>query len=337
MDWLAEQLHALFEEEARTHFDEPWQARNRYGQYQATRFGDRKDATGAGSLAPRARELLEMERNALRMFTSCGWFFDDLAGIEAVQVLRYAARAIELAGVEAGGLEAGFLEHLEEAVTNEEPARNGRGLFLEEVEPPVPAALRVAGGHAALRTLGEDPAGRVEGFESEDDETRRPSTAGVRVTHRRTGRQWQVPVRIHRPRLGLLRVEILADETDHGSLSLEMGDLPEGYRIPAEAILKTAIISRWIPRSRREQLLLGQETLPLVTGTALLRALRALSEDPSDRCFTRVVDLTDLLGLLREPIPFDVQTEFHRIRREASPGLARRLAELAEPLGCVTT
>jgi hypothetical protein len=74
-----------------------------------------------------------MERNALRLFTSCGWFFDDLAGLEPVQVLRYAARALELAGSNGSKLKEGFLEILQSARTNEEPPRDGRAVFLEEV------------------------------------------------------------------------------------------------------------------------------------------------------------------------------------------------------------
>ena len=51
----------------------------------------------------------------LRAMSSCGWFFDDIAGIEARQVLRYAAHAITLAGAESGRLEAGFIEKLSDA------------------------------------------------------------------------------------------------------------------------------------------------------------------------------------------------------------------------------
>ena len=43
-----------------------------------------------------ARRLLDMQRYAMLMFTSCGWFFDDPSGLETTQILRYAARAIEL-------------------------------------------------------------------------------------------------------------------------------------------------------------------------------------------------------------------------------------------------
>ena len=41
-------------------------------------------------------ELMEMQRQAMLMYTSCGWFFNDLAGLETVQILRYAARAMDL-------------------------------------------------------------------------------------------------------------------------------------------------------------------------------------------------------------------------------------------------
>jgi hypothetical protein len=62
-----------------------------------------------------AARLVEMERDVLRSMSSCGWFFDDIAGIEARQVLRYAAHAITLAGAESGRLEAGFIEKLGDA------------------------------------------------------------------------------------------------------------------------------------------------------------------------------------------------------------------------------
>src|SRR2546430_53682 len=88
----------------------------------------------------RARELLELERTALRMFTSCGWFFDDVAGIETIQILRYAARAIELAGADAPRLEGGVLERLARAQSNEPGEGNGRDVYLHHVKRRGPAA-----------------------------------------------------------------------------------------------------------------------------------------------------------------------------------------------------
>jgi hypothetical protein len=104
----------------------------------------------AGELRPRfEREGAdpELERNVLRMFTSCGWFFDDLAGIETIQVLKYAARAIELAGAEAPRLEAGLLERLARAESNEPSAGNGRDVYLKLAKHPStsPASLQWSG------------------------------------------------------------------------------------------------------------------------------------------------------------------------------------------------
>jgi alpha-amylase/alpha-mannosidase (GH57 family) len=132
LDWLAGELHARFEREGGALFADPWAARDAYGA----------DRTAEG----RARELLEMERNALRMFTSCGWFFDDTAGIETIQILRYAARAIELAGADVPRLEAGVLERLARAQSNDPDEGTGRDVYLNHVKRrvPVEAAVPVA-------------------------------------------------------------------------------------------------------------------------------------------------------------------------------------------------
>lgn len=70
---------------------------------------------------------IEMERSVLRAMSSCGWFFDDIAGIEARQVLRYAAHAIALAGPESGRLEAGFIAKLGEP--------RAAGIFRQTLQP----------------------------------------------------------------------------------------------------------------------------------------------------------------------------------------------------------
>ena len=130
LDWLAAELHARFEREGAACFTDPWAARDAYRPGQRGPRG-------------RARELLELERNALRMFTSCGWFFDDIAGLEAVQILKYAARAIELAGEEALRLEAGLLERLAPAESNEPGLGTGADVYVDRAKWPgraVPAA-----------------------------------------------------------------------------------------------------------------------------------------------------------------------------------------------------
>jgi alpha-amylase/alpha-mannosidase (GH57 family) len=83
----------------------------------------------------------ELERNALRMFTSCGWFFDDVAGLETVQILKYAARAIELAGADGPRLEAGLLDRLARAESNDPSAGNGRDVYLKLAKHPATAPV----------------------------------------------------------------------------------------------------------------------------------------------------------------------------------------------------
>ena len=149
LEWLSGELHKIFAREGGELFsDDPWRVRDRYGEV----MGLPESAARAFALASiklptdvarieRAAELLELERGALRMFTSCAWFFDDLARIETIQVLRYAAFAIELSG-DAARLEAGLLERIGGAKSNDPAEGTGREIWLTKVKPrhPVPAA-----------------------------------------------------------------------------------------------------------------------------------------------------------------------------------------------------
>jgi len=76
-----------------------WAARNDYIKVILDPEHERDDFLHRHAISSdesRVWDLLEMQRSALLMFTSCGWFFSDLAGIETIQVLRYAARVIDL-------------------------------------------------------------------------------------------------------------------------------------------------------------------------------------------------------------------------------------------------
>jgi len=141
LDWLAAELHALFEREGGFIFADPWAARDAYGSVLGASDGTLASFLSEWLRRPddrsalaRAQQLLELERHALRMFTSCGWFFDDIAGIESLIVLRSAARAIELAGPDAPRLEAGLLERLALAESNDPAVGSGRALYLERVK-----------------------------------------------------------------------------------------------------------------------------------------------------------------------------------------------------------
>ncbi|MDR1545651.1 MAG: DUF3536 domain-containing protein [Deltaproteobacteria bacterium] len=107
LNWLRDRLAEIFERQGGRLLRDPWAARDDYVEVLDSDYDLEIQRAflarhGAPRLsdegARRALRLLESQLMSLYMFTSCGWFFDDLAGLEPVQNLRYAARAIELAG-----------------------------------------------------------------------------------------------------------------------------------------------------------------------------------------------------------------------------------------------
>jgi alpha-amylase/alpha-mannosidase (GH57 family) len=147
LDELASELHALYQSEASRFFDDPWQLRDAYGSVLDAGEPARRELVGrharetlSDEEAARALTLLEIERDALRMFTSCGWFFDDLAGLEPLQVLRYAAHALdgvrlldEPSARAAERWEERLRSRLSEARSNDPDAGDGRRLWDERV------------------------------------------------------------------------------------------------------------------------------------------------------------------------------------------------------------
>lgn len=133
LEWLAGEFHEIFERDGEALFSsDPWMVRDNYGlvvgasvvkafEFIASVITRRNDE----GRIERAAELLEMEDAALKMFTSCAWFFDDLARIETIQVLKYAAFAIELSGDEER-LEKGLLDRIGDAKSND--PKEGTGL-----------------------------------------------------------------------------------------------------------------------------------------------------------------------------------------------------------------
>ncbi|WGV23797.1 DUF3536 domain-containing protein [Halotia branconii] len=142
LNWLRDQLIEVYEECGKQLFNDPWQARDEYIQVLRDRSTDNVSRflschqthklTAAEQVD--ALRLLEMQRHALLMFTSCGWFFEEISRPEGTQILRYAARALELAGDVAGvQLEKGFLKHLGLAPSNVESFQHGAEIYRQLV------------------------------------------------------------------------------------------------------------------------------------------------------------------------------------------------------------
>ena len=161
LDWLRDELAGPYEQKAREYLKDPWAARDEYVRVMLDRSEDaRRDFLARQQARELAEEeqvtvwkLLEIERHALLMYTSCGWFFDELSGIETVQVIMYAGRAVQLAREALGqDFEAGFLERLAQAHSNVATFGDGARIYTTWVKPAILDLPKVAA-HFAVSSL----------------------------------------------------------------------------------------------------------------------------------------------------------------------------------------
>ena len=163
LDWLRDALAPGYEKTAARFFRDPWAARNDsiavildrsracvdhfLHEHALRELGETERVT--------VLKLLELQRQAQLMYTSCGWFFDEVSGIESVQVLQYAGRAIQL-GQELFGdaLEEPFLALLERAKSNLPEQGNGRAIY-ERFVKSTTIGWEQIGAHYAISSLFE--------------------------------------------------------------------------------------------------------------------------------------------------------------------------------------
>ncbi len=170
LDWLRDQLAPIFEREGARLIRDPWAARNDYIEIML----NRSEATVEAFLKKHARRelshlekvlvlrLLESQRFAVLMYTSCGWFFDEISGIETNQILQYALRAMDYTfDVTGQDLHPEFTRRLASAPSNVLP--NGAESFLKNVVPTRVTLERVAM-HFAVASLFEDDPEKLDLF-----------------------------------------------------------------------------------------------------------------------------------------------------------------------------
>jgi alpha-amylase/alpha-mannosidase (GH57 family) len=163
LDWLRDQLAPMYEEKGKELLKNPWDARDDYinvildrspenikqflSRHAAHPLDDREKGI--------ALRMLEAQRHALLMYTSCGWFFDELSGLETVQVIQYAARAVQLArDLWDKDLEPGFVERLAEAKSNIPENSDGRVIYEKFVKPAI-VTRETVGAHYAVSSIFE--------------------------------------------------------------------------------------------------------------------------------------------------------------------------------------
>lgn len=153
LDYLRDELIVVFENEGQKYFDNVWNVRNKYinvildrnemnvKKFQQENF--KPDLTDDDKV--HAMELLEIQRQAMLMYTSCGWFFSEISGIETVQIMKYAARAMQLAArFTSKNLEEKFLEILSQAKSNIPEFGTGKDIFERFVKPSIITVKQIA-------------------------------------------------------------------------------------------------------------------------------------------------------------------------------------------------
>lgn len=143
LDWLRDQLIVLYENIGSVIFKDVWKARNEYisvlleGEAAMEKFisqNSQRKLNKADEVI--AVKLLEMQKYAMLMYTSCGWFFSEISGLETVKILEYASRAIEIAKNITGiSLDEEFVHRLSKAKSNIPEYKNGKVVYEKIVKP----------------------------------------------------------------------------------------------------------------------------------------------------------------------------------------------------------
>jgi len=162
VEYLKNKLDAIFEAKGSNYFKAPWEARNDYVGMILEREGRAGDKFFEKHSAKPlndaevtlALKLLEMQSAAMKMFTSCGWFFADICGLEAMQVLKYSAKAIDLAKeFMEEDIESRFVETLARAKSNFASEGSGADIYLARIKPLSTDPMRVAAQGIIINSL----------------------------------------------------------------------------------------------------------------------------------------------------------------------------------------
>ena len=164
-DWVRDELDPIYERELSNLGADPWATRNDYIQVIMDRSEGnveefiRNHTSRELSKEEKVRflKLMEMQYHTLLIYTSCGWFFDEVTGIESMQDVLYAARALQLAkDVTGNDYEGHFLELLENAKSNIKQNKDAAEAYRRFVTPTILDLMRV-GAHYAIASLFENP------------------------------------------------------------------------------------------------------------------------------------------------------------------------------------
>jgi alpha-amylase/alpha-mannosidase (GH57 family) len=348
LDLLRDRGVAFFEDLGGDLFVDPWGARDAYGSIiddppparsqLLQSFGREALRGGEAAALRRAHQLMEMQRAALLMYASCGWFFDDIAGLESALVLRQAAHAVDLWRALGGTPPVDdLLDVLAKGKSNEpRPGyRNGADVFRRMTRERVTPAVAVA--QAAFQLLADgptadDPPGYQVALPAPG-----PLRGQARVQHRRSGEERQLEFTATYD--GATRFECVTD-----GQRIQLDDLDDGaarplrlaalarlaVRLPTVATCRTALA---VAAALGPPIGPEKETLQDLFGRMLLGLLQAHAPQLGDEVLEvagPLVEQSDLgthpeLAHLAEDLVWDTLVH-HREHRKTPPALLQALA-----------
>jgi alpha-amylase/alpha-mannosidase (GH57 family) len=244
----------------------------------------------------RALRLLEIERQLQQMFTSCGWFFDDISGIETVQVLQFASRAIQLAEETLGGsFETRFLSDLAAARSNVPELGDGAAVYTR-LAAPSRIGLRNVCAHYALSSLFEEypETSRIYSYTVRGRERRSASAGTARLVVGQAEVRSEVTYDVARFTYGAL---YLAGHNLFGGVRPYQGE--EGFRATSTELLDAFERGDLPETIRRVDQHFGEGTY----------SLHLLFRDEQRR----------IVELLFESLRDSVETSFRRIYESTAP------------------
>lgn len=203
LDSLRHEVIAPFREKGQSLLKDPWEARNDYIDVVLNRSAEQIDAFlerhALRALSDSERttvlKLLELQRHAMLMYTSCGWFFSEVSGVETEQILQYAGRVTQLSELLFGKkTEARFFDLLSRAKSNLPEKQNARRIFEESITTAQVGLSKLCA-HYAFGSLFEPSNSEadiycfrveVEDFQRCDHGKARMATGRVNITSRIT-------------------------------------------------------------------------------------------------------------------------------------------------------
>lgn len=297
LEVLAQGVHAVAESSWPKDAGNLWEARDAAGP----------DLAGVAHLPVMARRLLEAERHTLAMFTSCGWFFDDIARIEPRIDLRHAARAIEfLPHALQAPLETALLSALGRAQSNDPTKGDGVAIWYRDVLAESDGPARLAAGLAALRDVQPEALDLVD----VPSHTWRLEGDEIVTHHRNTGREYRWTADTHA--LGVVPIRVIVrplDEPHKDEREISIAAYPGPVRTLLLEVARPMVFEATLSPQERDLLRDGLLDHEAARQIALAGAWALVARDGVEDAGIVIHAVLDLYDLDEIPIPDDIRVE----------------------------